>query len=289
MVVCEHTFKAPLNFLLWFWSRLGGCKFWWWGHGRNLQNVEYKHSRQERVKAWFGRRCRGWFSYSPTTDRVIEHWVGVPRRNIVTIWNAIDTSELAAQVDSWHADRGHCKAESWQRFQVPPDKNVIVFCGSLHAGKGIERLVTLADALTDEECLVVVGTGSQQQLIAHHPRIIPLGYRTGQDKSLILARASTYVCPGMIGLNVLDAIAAGLPFAGVQLDTHSPEVDYIADGQGGRLVTLAEWPSAIVELARDSERLEQLRSEMASKRRIYTVERMSSRFAAALLVESQRP
>jgi glycosyltransferase involved in cell wall biosynthesis len=87
--------------------------------------------------------------------------------------------------------------------------------------------------------------------------------------------------PGLVGLVVVDAFAAGLPLVTTRIDTHSPEIEYLEPGVNG-LVTEPDAGSlatACVELLQSPPLLERLRAGCSESSRVYTLEAMVERFA----------
>ena len=69
--------------------------------------------------------------------------------------------------------------------------------------------------------------------------------------------------PGLVGLAVVDSFAAGCPLVTVDLDLHSPEIEYLRDGVNGVCLPGGTGPAAyaeaVADLLDDPARLEVLR------------------------------
>ena len=88
--------------------------------------------------------------------------------------------------------------------------------------------------------------------------------------------------PGLVGLVVIDAFATGKPLVATAIDYHSPEIEYLRDGDNGLVVTDADDPeayaNAVAGLLEDDTRYGMLVSGCRESRSEYTLEAMLQRF-----------
>ena len=93
--------------------------------------------------------------------------------------------------------------------------------------------------------------------------------------------------PGLVGLSVLDAFALGLPMVTCDLPYHSPEIEYLVDGENGLVLaadtSAAEYGDNVAALMNDSDRLNRLSAGALASAEQYTVEEMVDRFATGIL------
>jgi glycosyltransferase involved in cell wall biosynthesis len=89
--------------------------------------------------------------------------------------------------------------------------------------------------------------------------------------------------PGLVGLAVLDAFAAGVPIVTLADSEHSPEIEYLVDGVNGRMVPAGTDPAGYAKhaaaLLRDDAARQTLISGGLEASRRYTIEAMVERFA----------
>jgi len=291
VVVCEQALKVPLNFWFCLMARVRRHRFAWWGHGRNFQNdspwgVEALKRLTTRWASW-------WISYNGLTDRVLRDELHVAAKRIWSIDNAIDTRVLADQVDAQRA-RGRALIEQEQCCR--PSRLRIIFCGGLHPAKNVALLLEafpLVQRAIPDAQLVIIGDGQDRALVegcaATNPGIRLVGFAQGQVKAAWLAIGDVFVCPGMVGLNILDAFAASLPFLTVDIPTHSPEIHYLVPGRNGVVVApsaqaIAQGLSALATTDRAP-----LIAAARSAARYYTCQRMAARFSAAMILAARRP
>jgi len=291
VVVCEQALKVPLNFWFCLMARLRRHRFAWWGHGRNFQNdsalgVEALKKLTTRWAAW-------WISYNGLTDQVLRDELHVGSKRIWSVDNAIDTRVLADQVDEQRT-RGREVIE--QELCCRPSRLRIIFCGGLHPAKNVglllESFPILQRTIPDAQ-LIVIGDGPDRARVetgaAMNPGIRLVGFAQGRTKAAWLAIGDVFVCPGMVGLNILDAFAASLPFLTVDIPTHSPEIHYLAPGRNGVMVapTAPALAQGLCDLAVADRR--PLVAAARATARFYTCQRMAARFSAAMILAIRRP
>jgi len=282
---------VPLHFWFALMARVRRHRFAWWGHGRNFQNDS--PWGVEAVKKLTTRWASWWISYNGLTDRVLRDDLHVAETRIWSIDNAIDTALLAEQVDTQRA-RGRSLIEQEQCCR--PSRLRIIFCGGLHPAKNVavllEAFPLLQRTIPDAQ-LIIIGDGADRGLVESHaaanPGIRLVGFAQGQVKAAWLAIGDVFVCPGMVGLNILDAFAASLPFLTVAIPTHSPEIHYLVPGRNGVVVdpTAPAIAQGLATLA-TTDRAPLIAAARATARH-YTCQRMAARFSAAMILAARRP
>lgn len=280
--------KYLLNYVLAL-LRLGGrSKLAFFGHGRNFQ-ARNPHSPAERWKRFWATKVDWWFAYTDETRRHVES-LGFPPERITVFNNAVDTSQVRADFAAVTPER---LAERRRELGLTGG-NIAIFVGGIYADKRIAFLVEAARAIRaqipDFE-LIVAGGGPDAPLLARLARDLPwikvVGPRFGADKVELMALASLFLMPGLVGLAVVDAGAANLPTVTTAFPWHSPEIAYVEDGRSGVIVPDWENPQAyadaVAALLADRARLSAMREEAARMARSLTIEAMAERFAEGVL------
>lgn len=256
-----------------------------WGHGGNLQGQ--RGSLRERFKARVALRADWWLAYTGMSRDLVRS-LGFPAERITVLENAVDTTELRAQLD---AITPQSRDGARAAMGVGPGP-VGIYIGSLYAEKRVDFLLEASQAIRAQLPsfeLLVVGGGPQEALVAEaaarHPWIKPLGVLRGADKALALSLADIYLHPGAIGLAVQDAFVAGVPLVTTQLATHGPEIAYVDSGRNG-LVTpddLSSYVRACVALLTDDREHAAMRTQSQADGQRYTLQNMSRRFTEGVL------
>jgi glycosyltransferase involved in cell wall biosynthesis len=286
-VIIEHATKYLSNYSLMACSLLGRRRVALWGHGRNRQ------ARGRSLANWVRRqmmRSADWyFAYTAGTRDYVEA-AGIPRRRITVVQNATDTTELAAQVESVTDDE---LSGARQALGVGPNDPVGLFVGSLYPDKLLPFLIASAVRVR-EQCptfhLVIAGAGPDAESVVEAARqhanwIHYMGPQFGRDRAVYFRMATAFVNPGLVGLAILDAFAAGLPVITTEFPYHSPEIEYLIPGVNG-LVTGATpeaYATTVAELMQSAEFLKRLRCGAIETAKSHSIEAMVENFHEGIL------
>lgn len=259
-----------------------------WGHGRNFQ-ARRRRSWAERWKARWARRCDWWFAYTDETRRHLER-LGYPPERITVFNNALDVLDIfAIKTRIGEARLAQLRAD----LGLSGD-HVGVFVGGHYPDKRLEFLFDAADrirAQVPDFELLIIGGGEDLPLVralaAGRSWVHVMGPRFGAEKIELMLLAHLMLMPGLVGLAILDAGAAGLPLVTTAFPWHSPEIAYLEDGRNGVIVPAWRDPDAfadaVVALLGDPVRLARLGAGALVTSRRYTVEAMADRFVDGVL------
>jgi glycosyltransferase involved in cell wall biosynthesis len=269
LVVLEHAGRNLGTWPLLCWGVRGGRpRVAFWGHGTNLQ-ADRGSALTEPAKRWASRRAHWWFAYTEgSAERVVAH--GFPRDRITVVNNTVETP----------------------RLHDPPERAPLtcVYVGALYPLKRISFLLEAGARLAELVPgfrLIVLGSGEDRSLVERVEPTAPwLDFRgaTFDDaKAEILAASSLTLMPGLVGLAIVDAFAYGCPLVTTDQPFHSPEVEYLRDGENGvmlpRQSTPSEYAEAVAAVLRDHERLGRLREGCARSAQELSMTSMVERFA----------
>jgi glycosyltransferase involved in cell wall biosynthesis len=167
-----------------------------------------------------------------------------------------------------------------------------VYLGSLTREKRIPTLVDAADELAATIPgfrLLVIGDGPLREEVrtaaATRPWLRALGALHGIDKALACSLGDVMLNPGMVGLNIVDAFAMGLPLVTMRHDLHSPEIAYLESGRNGLMADdnldafIAASKRALADVSLRETLLRGCRDGAAR----YTLERMAQNFAEGIV------
>ncbi|BAL94422.1 glycosyltransferase family 4 protein [Rubrivivax gelatinosus] len=257
-----------------------------WGHGRDMQAPD-PDSWSERFKAWTARRVDWWFAYTDISAATIRA-AGVPDSRITVLHNSIDTSALRAAIAAARRDGlPALRAE----FGLGPGP-VGLYIGSLYAGKRIDWLIESTLRLRNLVPgfqLLVAGAGPDRGLLedaaACHPFVRYVGPVRDERKARCLAVADLVLNPGLVGLGVLDAFAAGLPMITTEYGRAAPEIAYLRSGVNGVVSAdeLGAFVDACAGLLKDDAARAEMGRRAAESADEYSIERMAERFRDGLL------
>lgn len=286
LVVVEQASKYALNYLLAALSAAGFLRLAYWGHGRNWQQTE--DSVMDRVKRALLRRADWWFAYTARVATYLRE-NGFSGERITVVQNSVDTSALRRQIDD--VDE-HARAVLRKELGIAETDCVGLFCGSMHADKQLAFLLRAAVELRGRVPgfhLILVGAGPDESIAraaaAQHAWVHHVGPRFGSARAPYFAIADVFLCPGLVGLAVLDAFAAGLPLFTTDIPLHSPEIDYLEDGVNGRISGFDPllYAQSLAEILADPERLARMKANAADSAQRYGLEVMVENFAHGVL------
>jgi L-malate glycosyltransferase len=287
LVIVEQASDLILNYRLLNAQRRGHTRIAFFGHGQNFAEGASRFG--EAVKSRASRRVHWWFAYTEKAADVVAG-LGYPRDRITVVNNAIDTTQLAAELQEVRASGA---ADALRRELGLGDGPVGVFLGTLRPDKGLDLLFAAAariHAARGDFRLVVVGAGPMatevQRRADQEPWLHYLGARYGQDRAAVLALGDLMLLPGAVGLVVLDAIVAGTPLITTADSPHGPEIAYLRDRENGLLVSTggdpARYADAVLQVLGDAELAERLSAGCRSDAGRYSLEDMTSRFAEGI-------
>ncbi|MEN3157049.1 glycosyltransferase [Alkalimonas sp. NCh-2] len=277
LVILEQANRHLLNYWLLLQRRLGRLpRLAWWGHG-------YHHQKQQpdlkdKIKRALLTKTDWFFAY---TGPVAEYAAGqgMPKARISVLNNSLDTSELASQVRLLRKDRQAGPAGA------SDSRLVLLFCGALYPEKRIDLLLATADLLQQRgqlQRLIVLGDGPSAPLLQPAPAWLDYrGACFGADKARAYAEADFVLHPGLVGLAILDAFAAGVPFVCASQPNHSPEICYLEPGVNGVMTaaTPEALADAIMELWQQPKRYQQLVQQAQHSAERYSLAAMVTAFS----------
>ncbi len=267
LVVFPHEARL-INIHSAFFLKSKRRKLAFWGHGQNFQNP---NRVAEHLKAVEARKADHFFAYTALSAEYLRG-IGVDPRRITVLNNSVSVSV----VPDVQPARG-CRA---------------AYVGTLYAEKRIEVLLRVAGRLAvaiDGFELHVIGAGPDEGLVRTMAESSSWlkwhGAVTGDSKQEILECCHVHLCPGMVGVNIVDAFAAALPTITMDHGVHSPEVVYLETNVNGLIVPDCEeeFFVGVLSLLTDPGRLYRMRSEALASARRYTVGKMADNFADGIL------
>ena len=286
LVIVEQSSKYVMNYLFTALSAVGLVRYAYWGHGRNWQQTS--PSLADRIKRRLLRRVDWWFAY---TTRVADYvrTNGFNSERITVVQNSVELAEFQSQI----RDVGEAGKKTLRdRFGIGSEDQVGLFCGSMHADKNLDFLVQAACEIRSRLPsfhLVLVGAGPVDAIArdaaAQHVWIHYVGPSFGPSRAGYFAIADVFLCPGLVGLAVLDAFAAGLPLFTTDIPIHSPEIDYLDDGLNG-VMTVCEperYAEAVAACLTNPQELARLRANAESSSQRYGMNAMVENFSRGIL------
>jgi glycosyltransferase involved in cell wall biosynthesis len=288
LVIVEQASKLLVNSVLLAWARAGGPPVAFWGHGANLQSDGSMLSRASEAVKRLQTRSAAWMFAYTEDSRERARSAGLPADRITVVQNAVDTGSLAAEVECITPDQlAYARAQ-----RCLGDGPIALFMGSHYAEKKLDLLVSVADKAhrhIDDFQLIIAGQGpltnSIRAQVQGMPWVHVVGRASGPEKALLLGLADIMLNPGLVGLAVLDAFAAGVPVITGSNARHSPEIAYVVSGVNGEIVASDDpiiFSQRVVDILADEPHLRQLQDGARRTARTITLPEMVRRFSAGV-------
>ena len=285
-IITEQANKHVHNYLLIMLRMLGFKHFAYWGHGQNRQGDP--NTWREKIKKKISGQCDWWFAYTEGVAHYMET-LGYHCSKITVLNNSIDTSEFKQML----AEQTSEKVLQFKRqLAITDNARIGLFCGSLYADKKLEFLLTAALIIHQKNpdfVLLVVGNGKDRTLVEKfaslHSFIKYLGPLFGEQKALAFKSAELFLCPGLVGLAILDAFVSALPLFTSDIPYHSPEIEYLRHGFNGVMTAPIEdeYAQAVVDILDTPEELAQLRNNALASGSQFSIENMAQNFVRGIV------
>jgi len=293
LAITEQATKQLVNLPLSVLQRAGRVRHCLWGHGTNFQ-ASIEANRGERAKRWFTSAAHWFFSYTQLSTRLLVE-SGFPVDRITTLNNSTDTARVRSIRQSQDSST---PAMARRRLGIS-DGPVVGYIGGLYPPKRtvflVESLVQLRQMVPNVSA-VIVGTGSEAEHVRRaaeqHEWFHHLGPIYDDERINVAAMFDLLIMPGLVGLNIVDGFAMGLPTITTAIDYHSPEISYLLDGINGVIApessTASEFAQVVCELLADPQRLAILRAGAVESGAELGVEPMAEAFASGVAAALER-
>ena len=284
LVIIQQENKLLLNYYAHFLHMIGAKKIAFFGHGRTPPYSPPQGLRDDWKRFWL-KRVHWWFAYTEGVAKIITDAGFAPER-ITVFNNAIDTSTIRTQMKGTSSEE--LKALR-QELGINSD-HIGLYIGGMYKEKRLKFLIEAALLIrrkTPDFQLLLVGAGVDAHIAkkaaAEHAFIHYLGPKFGHEKTRLAMIAKVFLMPGLVGLAILDSFAYELPIITTNVETHSPEIDYLEDGINGIIVEPHNAPAAyaasVSALLEDENKRQTIITAGRKSADQYTLENMAERFA----------
>lgn len=263
-------------------------KLAFWGHGKNMQSADNWWSKlKEAVKYVTTNRVDWWFVYTGISQKQVAR-LGFSDNKITNLENSVDTSRLKQLCESVT----NAQLQEIREKLVLGDGPVGLYVGSLYQDKRLEFLLETCCRIVEKVPsfrLIIIGDGPQRPLIsdaqAEYAWLRYVGRQVDSDKARYLKLASVLLNPGLVGLGILDAFAAGIPLITTDCGLHSPEIDYLRNGENGFITTnsLEDYVNIVLNILENQSFAHLLSTGSLAASNRYTIENMAENFRVGIL------
>ncbi len=284
LIITEQASKQIFNAVLASLPARIGARFAFWGHGNNFQS-SIEGTAGDGLKRWMTKRAHWFFSYNELSTRAAVGF-GMDLERVTAVMNSTDTEHIRATRAALPADTPERVRQELGLGAGP----VGLYLGGVYGHKRPEFLVASAEQirrLIPDFQMLVIGSGSKANVMEdaaqRHDWFHHVGACYGDEKVALASVASIQLMPGLVGLNIVDAFAMGLPTITTNIDYHSPEIEYLVNGVNGVVTaenaTPREFGTAAADLLDNETLLAELSAGAEESGRSLTAENMAQRFA----------
>jgi len=285
LIIMPHESSLLINYYLLLRRRFYKTKLAFWGHGGNFQSRS--HGCRKSIKSWSARRVDWWFAYTVlSVKRILEN--DFPQDRITCLNNSIDADKLI----EWKNGIRSNELEAARRALGLEGNNVGVFIGSLHAQRRLDFLFSAASEIRKRLKgfeLIIIGDGELREKVKEFIKGNAwakwTGALHGREKVLHMSLGKVILNPGLVGLNILDSFALGIPMITTDCGIHSPEIAYLESGRNGIMTpdNLDAYVSAVENLLVNDQLREQISSACAEDAKRYSLDKMVDNFCEGIL------
>ncbi|CAK0775056.1 conserved hypothetical protein [Gammaproteobacteria bacterium] len=263
-VVLGHEVKFLSNILLALLCKWRSIPVLYWGFGYHVK-VGFDFTSESkgwvswlaaRVKNCLTRRADGYLVYTQGGANRLA-MIGFPSQRTFVLQNTIDVS---AQCRLYDALRDVDARELRKTFGLRPDSVVLLYIGRLLEAKHVDELIEAVVRLNRQSAsevtieAVIIGAGPMEKVLKQQAgNVLEIKFLGQVSDNSLIARymkvAAAVVIPGFVGLAVNHAFSQGRPILTRNHSLHSPEVEYIVDGDNGLIIN-GDMDAFIATLAR---------------------------------------
>jgi glycosyltransferase involved in cell wall biosynthesis len=285
IIVQENSYIT--NYLLVLGRYIFKYKLAYFGHGKNYQAKNGNNLAERWKKLWMN-KCDWWFTYTEGSAKNISS-NGYPKNKITVFNNSIDISTLKDRLNRITQK----EIEEIRSEFTLNSENICVYIGGIYEEKRLEFLIESSIIIKKEIpdfILLICGDGIKRDEISKLTRdfdwIILTGPVFNDKKSAILKISKIMLLPGLVGLAVLDAFAAGIPIITTNIDYHSPEIEYLRTSDAGIIVNQTNdvnlYSKTVINLLKDDTKLNSYKEKALISSNLYSIENMSKKFCIGI-------
>jgi glycosyltransferase involved in cell wall biosynthesis len=303
VITTESKFIANLALVL--LGKLRGFSVLYWGFGyhppRGARESDAPNPAMLKlttaIKRAFTRLSDGFIAYTKSgAERLIAG--GYPADRTFFVQNTIDMSE---QLRLYEAERDTDKQAIRREFGLRPDSAVFTFIGRLVPIKRVDQLIEAVRRINANRLsrrpveAVIIGDGLCMPDLKAQARDVSgihfLGRLPPNDEvARCLKVSAASVVAGMVGLVANHALAHGCPVITRELDTHSPELEYIEHERNGLIIggDMDAFAATLARFADDAEWQARLAHGALETRDRLRMDDMAARFDEAVRITVAR-
>jgi glycosyltransferase involved in cell wall biosynthesis len=250
-VVMGHELKFLSNLLLALRARQRRLPVIFWGFGYHAKvgvgfaakSSGFAFGVVSQVKDLLARQADGYLAYTEGGAENLRR-IGMPDEKVWVVRNTIDVeSQMRLHAKYQQADPAALR----EQLGLKPDSVILLYVGRILPAKQVDLLIQAVRRINSMQLcrqpieVLIIGDGPAAEGLrgraVNLPSVRFLGALYDQDAVARYMRvAAAMVIPGFVGLAVNHACAQGLPVITRDHALHSPEIEYLRNGENGLIV-----------------------------------------------------
>lgn len=287
-IVCVISLSSISNILYSAIARIYSIPFFWWGHSMNFAQNGFFERIKDKLKLISISWSTGILAYTDQERENFKKYSFLRKKYVIPLGNTLDTESIISINSELHR---HILPHNTLVKQLE-NKSIIGLIGRLHekrnAGLAIELfLEILADR--KDIVLLIIGDGEEyyrlKECYSSIENIIFLGgIEDEKELAYYMNRIEFFIHTGLVGLNLVHGMCYGKPSLALDLPIHSPEIDYLKNGENGLLLKdIHDMKVAILSLLSNREEIKRMgQNALNDIKTIYNIKRMADNFLKIL-------
>lgn len=287
LIIMLQWSSLLINYYLIFLRFFGllKAKLAFWGHGQNKQIK--KNNWRNIFKRFFINQVDWWFVYTQGVKSIVRK-NGFSEEKITVVQNAIDTKEMANIKEEITRD----EIEAAKEFLGIKNGLVAVYCGKMYEEKRIPFLIQVCSKVRDEVPdfrMIFIGGGEFKEMVSNlamsEDWVYCIDAVAGKEKLIYFSFSDLLLMPGVVGLVVLDSFVTQTPIVTTNFEFHSPEIEYIKNGENGIITenTVEAYADKVIYLLKNRTEIEKLKKGCEVSSKEYTLDKMVENFTLGIV------
>jgi glycosyltransferase involved in cell wall biosynthesis len=291
LIILMQETRILSNYTLLAKGRRAGKRLAFWGHGINFQDDP--NGIANKIKRKYSTAVDWWFAYTEGVKKIVAR-MDFPESRITVVQNAIDTENLRTAGQNVAQPQLHDLRRELRIGSGP----VGIFCGGMYSEKRLPFLFEACKRIRTRFSafqLILIGAGPDQQLaeqfVAEHTWAHYVGPKFGKERVPYFLLSDVFLIPGLVGLAILDAFALGTPIITTEFPFHSPEIEYLSNGDNGIITAndLDSYVAGVSQVLSSPDLRRTLAGNGFESAKTYTVDAMVNRFVSGITAALAAP
>lgn len=250
--------------------RIMNIRFVWWTHAYDHKPIKNRLKRiiKNLYVLLFLKFSNSIITFSESGKKFLisKHFNS---ENIYVAPNTLDTEKLKETKETI-AKSFIKQAFIKQAFgNIPSSSKFLLFSGRINHYKKVHNLINCLKILLEKQNnihLIIIGEGHKKHEIVSQTEELGLTHNVHflgamfdqEEVGQYFMLSDLFIIPGLVGLAIVHAFSYGKPLITENINYHSPEIQYLKDGQNGFLVgedNIREMANIILQLLNDDEML----------------------------------